>query len=79
MILKLNLKHKKIKDMWQTVDYPHTEVCKIILLSEKSYRYEEIRRQIHEYITKGTISKFLKRYKIIMSLQIKVVKTGKCV
>lgn len=63
------VKRNKIKEMVQRVDWSPRKRCKIVLLSEQGYSYEEIRRQIGGNITKGGISKFLKKYKETQSLQ----------
>ena len=55
--------------MAQRVDWSPRKRCKIVLLSEQGYSYEEIRRNIGGNLTKGGISKFLKRYKETQSLQ----------
>ena len=56
-------------EMVQRVDWSPRKRCKIVLLNEQGYSYEEIRRHIDGNLTKGGISKFLKRYKETRSLQ----------
>lgn len=58
-----------IKLMAQRADWSPTKRSKIVLLSEQGCSYEEIRRKMGGNLTKGGISKFLKRYKETRSLE----------
>lgn len=51
--------------MIQRIDWSPRKQFKTVLLSEQSYIYEEIRRQLNENVTKDGIQKFLKQYKEI--------------
>ncbi|XP_060538389.1 6-phosphogluconate dehydrogenase, decarboxylating isoform X1 [Pantherophis guttatus] len=55
--------------MAQRADWSPTKRSKIVLLSEQGCSYEEIRRKMGGNLTKGGISKFLKRYKETQSLE----------
>lgn len=66
LILDLNIKPEKIKDVSQIGDWSHETQYIIVLFSKQRYRYDKIREKTSGNVTKGDISKFLKRYKETM-------------
>lgn len=64
----LYIKHKENIEIAQRVDWSPRKRCKIMLLMEHCYSYEDIRRQIRAKVTKQAFL-ILKVYKEINSLQ----------
>lgn len=73
--IRVDVKHKKIKEMALRVDYSHRKRYEILLICENDYSFDEIRSEIGRNVTKDSISKFLKQCKKIMSLQNQISKS----